>query len=80
MFPIGNDKVIDITPTPEGYARIGHRFAAQIIGDIRLRRQADDRALLVEVMKVAGMLAQSNPTILARLLVAIEQDERLVLP
>lgn len=71
---------IDTTPSNAGFAQIAARFAAQIIEDVRKPRRVADSALLVEIIKVAGLLARTgDDKTLARLIVAVEQDEPVTL-
>lgn len=67
---------INLEPTSEGYARIARRFAENILSDVRKARQSDDRALLVETLKIAAHIEKSD---LARLIVALEQNETVAI-
>lgn len=51
---------IDLTPTPEGYANIARRFAAQVLDDIPTRRKADDRAILDSLVEIVAYLAATG--------------------
>ena len=70
---------IDLTPTSEGYAVMARQFSESILGDVRKARTNDDRALLVQIMKIAGQLRVDDPNTLARLLVALEQNESVAI-
>lgn len=67
--------VINLEPDNEGYARIARRFSEQILDDVRTKRRTDDRALLVQIVKISGLLREKDPDVLARLIVALEQNE-----
>lgn len=69
-------QTINLEPTSEGYARIGRRLAEQVLSDVRKARQTDDRALLVEVLKIAAHIEKRD---LARLVVALEQNESVAI-
>lgn len=71
---------VSLRPSNEGFAQIGHRFANQIIEDVRKARKDSDTLLLVELIKIAGELRIARPDLLARLLVAIEQSEPIMFP
>lgn len=67
---------ITLEPTTEGYARIARRFSESILGDVKRARQNDSRAMLVQTVKIAAHLAQTDKSALARFIVALEQNER----
>ncbi len=66
---------INIEPDAEGYARIARRLSEQILADVKAKRQSDDRAILVQIAKIAGRLRVSDPEVMARCLGALEQNE-----
>ena len=53
-------RTIDLTPTPEGYANIARRFAAQVLDDIPTRRKADDRQILDSFIEIVAWLASTG--------------------
>ena len=67
---------INIEPDAEGYAKIARRFSEQILDDVKsIKRQRADRDLLVQIVKIAGKLRVDDPSVMARLIVALEQNE-----
>jgi len=67
---------IDLTPTAEEYAVIARRIAEDIISDVPRRRTNAVRNLASQLIRLGGHLARThNDSILARLLVALEQNE-----
>ena len=72
-------KVISLEPTIEGYARIARKFSEVILDDVRKARKADDRALLVQIVKIAGKLRVDDPEVMARFIVALEQNENVAI-
>lgn len=66
---------INIEPDTEGYARIARRLSEQVLEDVGSRRRQADRGLLVQIVKIAGKLRVDDPSVLARLIVALEQNE-----
>lgn len=66
---------IDLTPTDEGYGRIARRMSEDILADVKQSRKSADRALLVQLVKIAGHLRVNDPRVMARLIVALEQNE-----
>ena len=53
-------ETVDLTPTPEGYANIARRFAAQIIEDLPRKRSADDRQILDSFVEIVAWLASTG--------------------
>lgn len=66
---------INLEPDAEGYARIARRLSEQVLEDVKSKRQQADRGLLVQIVKIAGKLRVDDPSVLARLIVALEQNE-----
>jgi len=60
MAEIITTGTIDLTPTPEGYANIARRFAAQVLDDIPTRRKADDRLILDSFIEIVAWLASTG--------------------
>lgn len=67
---------INLEPDDEGYARIARRFSEDILAGVQgKRRKANARNMLVQIAKIAGLLRVNDPAVLARFLVALEQNE-----
>jgi len=64
-------ETLDCTPTPDGYAAIGIRFAAQILDDVKTRRHDDDQIILVSLLEIAGYLAVNHREQFTRLLATV---------
>ncbi len=70
------ERTISLEPDSEGYARLARQFAEVILADVKKSRQSADRSLLVETLKIA---AHIEKPVLARLIVALEQDEAVAI-